>query len=491
GTDAEPSEQAPEPVQEIARPSVEVAPEPVRAPRPRPTPAVPRRRARPRRRWRRGLAASAAVLVLAAGIGTGVGVVLGRDTGSDEEADAQVRGPGATPGAPADAVVVADPSGRDHTCTVIGTDGDDVLTGTRIGDVLCGLGGDDVMTDAAGDDVVFGGPGDDTITGGPGADRLYGGPGRDTLHARDGSPDRIDGGPGRDHADVGRFDRPQRVESLGDPVLVAAGDIACDPLSKSFERGFGTATRCRQAHTAALVESLEPDAVLVLGDVQYEDGRYRKYLQSYHPSWGRFKEITYPTPAGEHDQFGAGGYRRYWGSRARPAGSLWYSFDVGDWHIVSLNSNCPGISRCDPGSPQEQWLRADLAANSTACTLAFWHEPRYSSARDEAPKMEPIWQALYEAGAELVLSGDGHTYERFQPMDAVGRVDPDRGIRQFVVGTGGKSLEPFEARAAGSRVRNATTFGVLQLTLHPRSYDWRFVPEPGGEFTDSGSADCR
>jgi acid phosphatase type 7 len=493
GEYVEPSEPPPEPVQEAASTSVaEVEPAPVRPPRPRPKPTAPRRWARPRRRWRRGLTASVAVLLLAAGIGAGVGVVLGEnDPGPDETADAQARGPGVTPGAPADPVVVADPSGRRHTCTVLGTDDDDVLEGTRIADVLCGLGGDDVMTGEAGDDIAFGGPGDDTITGGPGVDRLYGGPGRDTFHARDGSPDQIDGGPGRDRADLGRLDRGTSVESVADPVVVAAGDIACDPLAKSFEAGEGTPERCRQGHTAALVEALEPDAVLALGDLQYEYGRYRKYQQSYHPSWGRFREITHPAPGGEEDGPGRSGYRRYWGARAAPAGLLWYSFDVGGWHVVSLNSNCPGVSSCDAGSPQEQWLRADLAANSKACTLAFWHEPRYSSAGQSATKMTAIWQALYDAGAELVLSGDAHNYERFHPLNPIGGLDQARGIRQFVVGTGGESLRGFRKRLIGSVARNARTFGVLKLTLHKRSYDWRFVPEPGGRFSDSGSAKCR
>jgi hypothetical protein len=433
----------------------------------------------------------AAILVLAAGIGAGVGVVLGNDPGSDEAADAQIRGPGVTPGAPADPVVIADPSGRRHTCTVIGTDADDVLNGTRLDDVICGLGGDDVITGGAGDEVIFGGPGHDVITGGPGADRLYGGPGRDTLHARDGFPDRIDGGPGRDRADVGRLDRATGVESVSDPVVVAAGDIACDPQSKSFEAGFGTATRCRQAHTAALVESLEPHAVLVLGDVQNEDGQLWKYRRSYHPSWGRFKAISYPAPGKEQDRFGGGGYRRYWGSRARPQGSLWYSFDLGGWHIVSLDSNCPGVLSCDAGSPQEQWLRADLAANPAACTLAFWHEPRFSSAGQSTLSTEPLWQALYDTGAELVLSGHAQNYERFHPLNPIGRLDQARGIRQVVVGTGGESLKGFRKRLIGSAARNARTFGVLELTLHKRGYDWRFVPEPGRRFSDSGSAKCR
>jgi Ca2+-binding RTX toxin-like protein len=338
--------------------------------------------------------------------------------------------------------------------------------------------------------VVLAGAGDDVLIGGPGDDRLYGGPGKDRLRARDGSRDLLDGGAGRDGAEAGRLDRPTRVESVSDPVVVAAGDIACDPLAGSFEAGFGTATRCRQGYTAALVESLEPDRVLVLGDVQNEDARYWKYLTSYQPTWGRFKEISHPAPGKEQDRFGGGGYRRYWGARARPQGSLWYSFDLGGWHIVSLDSNCPGPLSCDAGSAQEQWLRADLAANPAACTLTFWHEPRFSSAGQSTLSTEPLWQALYDAGAELVLSGHAQNYERFHPLNAAGRLDKAGGIRQFVVGTGGESLQGFRKRVIGSAARNARTFGVLKLTLHKRGYDWRFVPEQGKRFTDTGSASC-
>lgn len=274
------------------------------------------------------------------------------------------------------------------------------------------------------------------------------------------------------------------------PVVVAAGDIACDPLASTFNDGFGTSKRCHQGYTAEVVQKLEPDAVLVLGDAQYEDARYWKYTKSYDVSWGRFKQISYPTPAGSHDRFGHGGYRRYWGVRAGPQGSDWYSFDVGDWHIVSLNSNCRGSAGCDAGSAQEQWLRADLAAHRTRCALAYWHEPRFSSSKAAPFRMRPIWQALSDFGAELVLSGDAHNYERFRPQDAAGHVDRRRGIRQFVVGTGGKSLVPIKRPSRGSVIRNDTTFGVLKLTLRPKSYEWQFVPEPGGSFSDAGSASC-
>jgi Ca2+-binding RTX toxin-like protein len=443
--------------------------------------------------WRRpplsAVSAAIGLLLLAGGLGAGVFFVFG-ERRSTEEAQPDRGGPAAIPGASPEALVIAGPDGKRHECTVTGTAGDNVLDGTSLDDVLCGLGGDDAITGNQGSDVMLAGAGDDVLIGGPGDDRLYGGPGEDRLRARDGSRDLLDGGGGRDRAEAGRLDRPTRVESVSDPVVVAAGDIACDPLAGSFEAGVGTATRCRQGSTAALVESLEPDSVLVLGDVQNEDARYWKYLTSYQPTWGRFKEISHPAPGKEQDRFGGGGYRRYWGARARPQGSLWYSFDLGGWHIVSLDSNCPGPLACDAGSAQEQWLRADLAANPAACTLAFWHEPRFSSAAQSTVSTEPLWRALYDAGAEFVLSGHAQNYERFDPLNAAGGLDQAGGIRQFVVGTGGESLQGFRKRLIGSAARNARTFGVLELRLHKRGYDWRFVPEQGKRFTDAGSASC-
>lgn len=496
GAIAEPAEEAPEPVEEVAsprQPVEEVAPPPRPAaappvqkpPAPPPSPITLRMPRRRRRRRPSGAASAALAVVLLAG-GLGAGLVLGMgESRSAEEAQ-----PGAIADSSPEAPVLVGPDGTRHVCTVTGTAGNDALEGTSSDDVLCGLGGDDVLNGKDGIDVVLGGGGDDMLIGGPGADRLYGGSGNDRLDARDGSRDLLDGGVGRDRTEAGRLDQATHVEAVSDPVVVAAGDIACDPRSRSFENGVGTPTRCRQRFTAALVESLEPHAVLVLGDVQNEDAQLWKYWRSYHPSWGRFKAISYPTPGKEQDRFGGGGYGRYWGSRARPQGSLWYSFDLGGWHIVSLNSNCPGPLGCDAGSAQERWLRADLAASRAACTLAFWHEPRFSSAGQSTPSTEPLWRALYEAGAELVLSGHAQTYERFDPLNPIGGLDQARGIRQFVVGTGGESLRGFRKPLSGSAVRNASTFGVLELTLHKRGYDWRFVPEQGKRFTDAGSASC-
>ena len=199
-----------------------------------------------------------------------------------------------------------------------------------------------------------------------------------------------------------------------------------------------------------------------------------------------------PTP-GNHDYTTstAAAYYSYFGAAAGSSGKGYYSYDVGQWHVVALNSNCSAVGGCNAGSAQETWLRADLAAHPNKCTLAYWHHPRFSSGYHGAStSVQPLWQALYDAGAELVLNGHDHDYERFAPQTPTGQADPARGIREFVVGTGGASERAFSATANNSEARNSSTFGVLQLTLHPSSYEWRFVPVAGQSFTDSGSAPC-
>jgi hypothetical protein len=260
-----------------------------------------------------------------------------------------------------------------------------------------------------------------------------------------------------------------------DPVLVGAGDIA----------------RCRTDSdevTASLLDDI-PGTVFTTGDNAYPDGTAEEYANCYDPSWGRHKERTYPSP-GNHDYHTAdgAGYFGYFGSRAGEPGKGYYSYELGVWHIIVLNSNIP----VEAGSPQDQWLRADLTAHPAACTLAYWHHPRFSSGTVHGSDndMEPLWDALYEYGADVVLVGHEHNYERFAPQDPRGSADTTRGIRQFVVGSGGSNHYEFGVPIANSEVRNSDTSGVLKLTLHPTSYSWEFIPEPGKTFNDSGDAPC-
>jgi calcineurin-like phosphoesterase family protein len=281
----------------------------------------------------------------------------------------------------------------------------------------------------------------------------------------------------------------------GDPVVMAAGDNVCGADS--------TGATCRQMATSDLLVASQPQAVLVLGDVQYECGEASDFTSFYDPSWGRVKARTRPSVGNHeyrtstdsaHDCFGnppnAQAYFNYFGAAAGEVGQGYYSFDVGAWHLIALNSNCSKAGGCGVGSAQEKWLRADLAAHPTACTLAYWHHPLYSSGGRASSATKALYQALYDFNAEIVLSGHDHTYEVFKPQNANGQVDNARGIRQFVVGTGGRNLTSWGTIAANSQVRNNATFGVLKLTLHPNSYDWTFVPIAGQSWTDTGNAPC-
>ena len=263
----------------------------------------------------------------------------------------------------------------------------------------------------------------------------------------------------------------RRCTPTTDPVIVAAGDIC------------SSARDC--APTAALLDRIDPDRVLTLGDNAYDDGSPSQFMNYYAPNWGRFKSKTSPTPGNhEYHTSGARGYFDYFGARA-PA--EYYSFDLGTWHVISLNSEVSISS----GSAQETWLRADLAAHPSECILAYWHRPRFSSGsrHGSSSRFVPLWSALLAAGADVVLNGHEHNYERFARQDANGSAHP-QGIRQFVVGTGGAVLYPFDTPIANSEVRNSTTFGVLKLVLHASSYEWTFVPVAGASFTDSGSSAC-
>ena len=282
----------------------------------------------------------------------------------------------------------------------------------------------------------------------------------------------------------GSFSRSENIKAqAADPILVGAGDIAnCGPNST------------RDSATANLLDNI-PGTVFTLGDNAYPDGTLAQFTSCYGPTWGRHKARTRPT-AGNHDYHvtGAGGYYTYFGKRASPLDTNctsncrgYYSYNLGAWHIIALNSEIDHSL----GSPQERWLRADLAANRSVCTLAYWHKPLFSSGQHGNIRgVKPFWDALYAYGADVVLSGHDHLYERFAPQTPAGQASPDRGIREFVVGTGGSILYRFSQIRANSEVRNNRTWGVLKLTLHPTSYSWEFVPIAGQTFTDAGSADC-
>ena len=282
------------------------------------------------------------------------------------------------------------------------------------------------------------------------------------------------------------------VSTGGDPIIAAAGDIACDPSDGSFNGGNGTTNNCRQKAVSDLFVGRNFSAVLALGDIQYEDGAPSKYLQSFDPSWGRAKNLIHPA-VGNHEYLtaGASGYYNYFGAAAGDRTKGYYSYDIGAWHLIALNSNCSQVGGCGTGSPQEQWLKADLAAHPSMCTLAYWHHPRFSSGEHGSnTSYDAFWRDLYAAGAEIVLSGHDHDYERFALQNPSGAADPN-GIQQFVVGTGGKNHYAFNPTKPNSLVRNSDTYGILKLTLHPTSYEWQFVPEPGKTFTDSGTMNCR
>jgi Bacterial Ig domain/RTX calcium-binding nonapeptide repeat (4 copies)/Calcineurin-like phosphoesterase len=264
-----------------------------------------------------------------------------------------------------------------------------------------------------------------------------------------------------------------------EPVtLLAAGDIAgCNSLGDEA--------------TAAILDVTE-GTVATLGDNAYPDGTPTQFAECYHPSWGRHRARTRPA-VGNHEYRtpGAAGYFGYFGAAAGDPTKGYYSYDLGAWHVVVLNSQCWEIGGCEAGSPQERWLRADLAASTAPCTVAYWHHARFSSARwVQLEWMEPAWKALYEHGAELVLAGHDHVYERHAPQTPSGDPSPAFGLRQFVVGSGGFDHHRFVTALPTSEVAESQTFGLLALTLRDDGYDWQFLPEAGRSFVDAGSGQC-
>ena len=285
-----------------------------------------------------------------------------------------------------------------------------------------------------------------------------------------------------DSAQEGAEDLSEHSEQQSPPeaFLVGAGDIA-------------DCSRTTDEATARLLDKIE-GTVFTAGDNAYPSATDEDFENCYDPTWGRHKARTYPAP-GNHDYetANASGYFNYFGAAAgNPGGGGYYSYELGEWHVVALNGVCVEVEGCGEDlQVMLRWLEQDLAANEKPCTLAYWHQPLFSSGyHGNEDKMKPIWQALYAANADVVLNGHDHDYERFAPQDPNGVADSARGIREFVVGTGGASLRPIEEAKPNSEVHNDDTHGVLKLTLHSTSYDWEFVPIAGKTFTDSGSDSC-
>jgi fibronectin type III domain protein len=294
-----------------------------------------------------------------------------------------------------------------------------------------------------------------------------------------------------------------------DPTIGAVGDMGCAATNPKYNGGNGTATSCRQKYVSDLLVNPVPSAVLLLGDNQYVRGELSNFQAVYHPTFGRTNPVAFPSIGNaEYDTAGAQGWFDYYSSvgvTARIAGSGadasnyangYYSFDVGAWHLIALNSNCSDVAGgCKGGSAQETWLKGDLAAHPNRCTLAYWHHPRWNSGTlGNDSSTAAFWTDLYNARADVVLNGHGnHHYERQTPQSPAGVPDLVNGIREFIVSTGGEEHGTPPATPGDPNtleVSDYTSFGVIRMALHPTSYEWQFVPEIGGSFTDSGSGTC-
>ncbi len=260
-------------------------------------------------------------------------------------------------------------------------------------------------------------------------------------------------------------------------TIVGAGDIA-------------SCAYTTDSQTAALLDN-EWGTVVALGDNAYLKGTAAQYQDCYGPTWGRHLKRTRPVPGNhEYETPNASGYFGYFGARAGARGLGWYAYDRGAWRIYALNSNCAEIGGCWVGSRQQRWLAADLAAHPHGCVLAYWHHPYFSSGfHGNDIELRGLWKTLQAAGAEVVLNGHDHDYERFAPQTWQGQADPTHGIREFVVGTGGTGLRPFQAVKPNSEVRSSTAHGVLRLRLHDGLYRWRFISTDGA-FSDTGTTSC-
>ncbi len=291
-------------------------------------------------------------------------------------------------------------------------------------------------------------------------------------------------------------DTGQATSANADPVIVAAGDIACDPADANF--GGSDPSSCQMGATASVATGLSPSAVLPLGDEQYSSGTLSQFQNGYAHSWGNtlLSANVHPVP-GNHEYLDAEngsepayGYYHWFASTPSQSPQGYYSYDLGAWHLIGLNAQCSFVA-CNAGSTQEQWLQNDLASHSNACTLAYWHQPRFSSASvtTSDTTFTPFWNDLYNASADLVLNGHSHLYERFAPQDPAQNADPTHGLTEMIVGSGGQDHETVGTVQPNSAFRDATDFGVLRVTLHPASYHWEFLTK-AGVIVDSGTSSC-
>jgi len=291
------------------------------------------------------------------------------------------------------------------------------------------------------------------------------------------------------------------VNAMSRAASQSGGSVKSDPADQTAVLvGAGDIVGCQDPQhalaTAKLIEKI-PGTVFVAGDLVYDAITLSQFQNCYGAAWGKFKDRTRPA-LGNHEyrESSAAPYFQYWSGQAGPAGKGYYSYELGAWHVVVLNTNCaaPGLGGCAAGSPQDEWLRQDLREHRDACIVAYGHYALFSSGIFRAhavhPELKRLWEDLYAAHADLILAGHEHSYERFAPQDPDGRADPQHGIREIVVGTGGRSHGPLGLALPNSEVQNTNTYGVLKLTLSPQGYAWEFIPEEGKSFRDSGAGVC-
>jgi hypothetical protein len=276
---------------------------------------------------------------------------------------------------------------------------------------------------------------------------------------------------------------PAQPSAGATETLLAAGDIA-ECGTQGDER------------TAKILDRFPDAAIATLGDNAYPDGSETDFERCFGPSWGRHRERIRPA-TGNHEftTKDAAGYFKYFGEAGGQFDEYYYSYDLGAWHVVVLNSDCWRVEGCDLDDPQIEWLRRDLTRHPALCTLAYWHRPPFSSGRygdpDDTERVRPLWRVVYEEGVDIVLTAHDHSYERLAPIDADGERDDERGVRLFVVGTGGGNLRSFASDPLPTtEARSDDAWGVLKLTLEPTAYDWQFIPVQEASFTDSGSGTC-